>query len=90
MDVLTSTKKITLDDYPGFFYHKVTNSETMNQIETIRRYVHMLANEILDLCPSNRERSVALTELQKVSMFAIASLAITGEKQVPIGSNSEI
>jgi hypothetical protein len=75
----------TLHDYPGFFYHAVEDAQHIEDMIETRLLVQTLARHILARCPHNRERSLALTNLQQASMYAIAALALQGEMVVPEG-----
>lgn len=67
-------------DYPTLFYHTVApHSMAMQHMEGIRLQYLTLAQQVLTLCPPNRSRSLALTELEYSLMRAIQSLALTGE-----------
>jgi hypothetical protein len=67
-------------EYPTLFYHTVPpSSVAMQHMEQIRLRYLALAESILTLCPTNRSRSLALTELEYSLMRAIQSLALTGE-----------
>lgn len=67
-------------EYPTLFYHTVSpSSVAMQHMEQIRLQYLALAERILTLCPPNRSRSLALTELEYSLMRAIQSLALTGE-----------
>lgn len=69
-----------LEQYPTLFYHVVPqHSVAMDHMSYVRLKYLDLAQAILDLCPSNRSRSLALTELEYSLMRAIQSLAVTGE-----------
>jgi len=77
----------TLDSYPGLFYHAITNTETSEAMETVRlEYLHV-AQLVLDTCPQDRYRSLALTALEESLMRAIQSLAVQdpSTKVVPEG-----
>jgi hypothetical protein len=67
-------------DYPTLFYHVVEpGTVAMRHMGDLRLEYLTLAQHILDLCPPNRSRSLALTELEYSLMRAIQSLALTGE-----------
>lgn len=63
-----------------FTYHKPFGDQS-SRYETLRAQGKLMALEILRCCPSSRERSLALTKLQEVCMFANAAIAIN-EKQI--------
>lgn len=44
-------------------------------IEAVRAYVKDLGHEIITRCPDSREKSLALTNLEQASMWAVASIA---------------
>lgn len=67
-------------EYPTFFYHAVPpSSVAARHMELLRMHYIALAEQVLALCPPNRSRSLALTELEYSLMRAIQSLALTGE-----------
>jgi hypothetical protein len=69
-----------LAEYPTFFYHTVApSSVAMRHMELVRLQYITVATTLLRLCPANRSRSLALTELEYSLMRAIQSLALTGE-----------
>lgn len=55
-------------------YHKPKGNQT-DRYEAIRSKAKELAYLIDELCPSSRERSIAHTNLEQVSMWANASIA---------------
>src|SRR5262245_17715415 len=68
------------EEYPTLFYHQVPPSSIATRhMERLRLAYLALAEDILGLCPPNRSRSLALTELEYSLMRAIQSLALTGE-----------
>lgn len=68
------------NDYPTLFYHVVEpGTVAMQHMGNLRLLYIQLAEDILSLCPPNRSRSLALTELEYSLMRAIQSLALTGE-----------
>ena len=78
-------RKEDAQKHPGFFYHKVDEPETINRMESVRRYfIHTMAY-VSEHCPDGREKSSAITHLQTALMFAIGSLAMQGELQLPTG-----
>jgi hypothetical protein len=67
-------------EYPTLFYHTLPpGSVASRHMERIRVGFLALAEDILTLCPTNRSRSLALTELEYSLMRAIQSLAMTGD-----------
>lgn len=59
-----------------FTYHPpVDGINQTGRYEVIRSKALGLANTILSLCPPSRERSVAITKLDEVVMFANAAIA---------------
>lgn len=58
-----------------FTYHAPKNDQ-LARYQEIRGAAHNLAVIIDRDCPPSREKSLALTHLQEVSMFANASIAI--------------
>ena len=67
-------------DYPTFFYHVVkASSVATSHMGDVRCAYIALAELLLALCPPNRSRSLALTELEASLMRAIQSLALSGE-----------
>ena len=67
-------------EYPTLFYHQLPpGSVAAQRMEQIRTRYLLLAEDILTLCPPNRSRSLAVTELEYSLMRAMQSLALTGE-----------
>lgn len=67
-------------EYPTFFDHRVPrDSVAAAHMEALRLQYITLAEQVLTLCPPNRSRSLALTELESSLLRAIQSLALTGE-----------
>lgn len=58
-----------------YSYHAPKGNQT-ERYELIRTKTKELAQLINELCPNSRERSIAHTNLQQVSMWANASIAI--------------
>jgi len=58
-----------------FTYHAPKNNQ-LPRYQDIRGAAHNLAVIIEKHCPPSREKSIAITKLQEVSMFANASIAI--------------
>lgn len=68
------------EQYPTLFYHQVhSSSVAAAHMSHLRLSYLVLAEQILGLCPPNRSRSLAMTELETSLMRAIQSLAVTGE-----------
>ena len=63
-----------------FDYHRPT-TEQVEQISTIREGCKALHDLILTL-PSSRERSVAITKLEEVSMWANKSVIMSNEGEI--------
>ena len=67
-------------EYPTLFYHTVPPSSVATKHMTRLRLVYLdLAEEVLTLCPPNRSRSLAITELEYSLMRAMQSLALSGD-----------
>lgn len=66
----------TVDDYPGLFYHRITNPDTLATMDAIRLVYLRTAEEVLHLCPMHRYRSLALTDLEASLLRAIQCLAV--------------
>lgn len=58
-----------------FTYHSPKGDQPQ-RYEQLRNKAKELGLLINDLCPDSREKSIAITKLQEVSMFANASIAI--------------
>ena len=58
-----------------FTYHPVKEGQD-EKYKALRARGLEMAQLIFELCPSSRERSVAITKLQEVIMFSNASIAI--------------
>lgn len=57
-----------------FTFHPVKNDQA-ERYESIRSYARFFAGIINGLCPDSREKSLAITALEEVSMWANASIA---------------
>ena len=60
--------------------HNLTNHAPINdgivtRFETIRVAAKALGASILENCPDSRERSLALTNLEQTTMWAVAAVA---------------
>jgi hypothetical protein len=58
----------------NFTYHKPT-ADQQPKYEQLRDKARELGLLIVDLCPSSREQSLALTELESCVMWANAAIA---------------
>lgn len=58
----------------AFTYHPPKEGQ-INLYHRIRYEAHLLAEFIDDHCPENREKSIAITKLEEVVMWANASIA---------------
>lgn len=56
-----------------YAYHK-PSAAGLEKITALRQAFSDLTDKINELCPSSRERSVALTELETSAMWAIKSV----------------
>jgi len=82
---MSETPKVVLKDYGmteestrdlenRFTYH-TPNHDQPNRYVLIRTMAHEFAKMIMTRCPNSREKSLALTRLEEVSMWANASIA---------------
>lgn len=59
--------------------HNLTNHaptpDKVASIEELRAYAKSLGHAIADLCPPSREKSLALTNLEQTTMWAVAAIA---------------
>lgn len=74
MDQNEKNDKAVRDLEHRFKYHAPRDGQPA-KYETIRNGGLTLALGILELCPDSRERSLALTKLEEVVMWANASIA---------------
>jgi hypothetical protein len=51
------------------------SQEQHNRLKSIRTLAEALANAIVDLTPTGREQSLALTQLETASFWAAAAIA---------------
>ena len=56
--------------------HKPTD-EAIEKIEDLRNYAQMFAEKIAMVCPNSREKSLAQTNVEQATMWAVASIART-------------
>lgn len=59
----------------SFGYHK-PDPETAKTLSEIRKRSLDLARWLSSVCPNSRERSLAITRLEEVSMWAVKSLVV--------------
>lgn len=64
----------TLEDYPGLFYHKITDPDVLASLDQLRSAFQDLAAVVLATCPQNRYRSLALTDMEAASMRAVQAV----------------
>lgn len=57
-----------------FVYHP-PKADQIPRYEILRGYFKQLARDIENLCPDSRERSIAITKLEEVVMWANAAIA---------------
>ncbi|MCM3488794.1 hypothetical protein M3689_05670 [Alkalihalophilus marmarensis] len=58
-----------------FKYHAPKNQSTILSHETVRNECRHLANTLDEMLPNSREKSLAITKLEEVMMWANASIA---------------
>jgi hypothetical protein len=59
----------------NFKYHAPKNQETVLAHEAVRNECRHLANSLDTLLPNSREKSLAMTKLEEVMMWANAAIA---------------
>jgi hypothetical protein len=64
-----------------FTYHKPSGNQPERYVK-IREEAKKLAHLINDLCPTSREKSIAITNIQQAVQWANASIAIN-ENEIP-------
>lgn len=74
MQVYTPTPELVKRVRSDFTYHP-SNEEQGERMKAIRDNCYQLAHLILNLTPASREQSLALTNLEQVSMWANAAIA---------------
>lgn len=55
--------------------HPPRDADVIERFETIREYAKDFGHAIERLCPTSRERSLAMTNLEQTVMWAVASIA---------------
>lgn len=70
--------KKTIDN--NYQYH-APSEEQAKQYAKIRQEAKRLANIVNKLCPESREKSLSLTKLEEVVMWANASIARNSEAE---------
>ena len=63
-----------IDIEQRFWPHQLSQ-EQHNRLKSIRTLAEALANAIVDLTPTGREQSLALTQLEQASFWAAAAIA---------------
>jgi hypothetical protein len=58
-----------------FDYHPPRNQEVVEKHQDVRNHCHTLAQVLLDLIPDSREKSLAITKVEEVMMWANAAIA---------------
>jgi len=58
-----------------FNYHKPKKAETTDSHELVRRQCFYLAEVLYQVIPDGREKSLAITKLEEVMMWANAGIA---------------
>lgn len=74
----------------AFTYHQPATKDVSAQLDKIRAMHKALATKMHKLLPENREASLALTNLEQASMFAIAAVVReTGEPSTSVAVNGK-
>lgn len=55
--------------------HPPTSDDTIRYMEHIREVAKLCGTAIITTCPPSRERSLAITNLEQTTMWAIAAIA---------------
>jgi hypothetical protein len=63
------------------FEYQKPNSDQVERIEMVRHALKLAYNSIMGNCPPSRERSLAITKLEEVSMWANKSIVFEPEKE---------
>ncbi len=58
-----------------FAYHKPKNEQTTRNHDLVRNLCQDLAEELNEVVPEGREKSLAITHLEQVMMWANAGIA---------------
>lgn len=66
------------DQIENIWKYHVPKDGQPQKYESLREKAKELAFLINELCPESREKSIAFTNLQQVTMFANAAIAING------------
>lgn len=61
--------------YYNLTNHPPSNDDVTQRMEDIRVFAKGYATAILEECPESRERSLAMTNLEQTTMWAIAAIA---------------
>lgn len=61
-----------------FTYHPPAGHEEVGAYMTIREHALNYAEMLDEMCPDSREKSIAITKLEEVVMWANASIARRG------------
>lgn len=64
-------------------YHKVTNEQAIKMMEYVRKNIGTLFEDLEDLLPNGRSKSLALTHLEDVLMRSIQAIAIEHGECMP-------
>ena len=67
---------LTKEGIPNIFTYHTPKGDQTERYQRLRSEARTLAESIVDLCPSSREQSLALTNLQQAVMWANAAIAI--------------
>ena len=71
----TRRRKMTQDDIKNRFTYHSPSDDQISRYDEIRRFAKIFAELIDKDCPDSREKSLALTKLDEVVMWANASIA---------------
>jgi len=72
---LSADDKLTLESIENRFTYHAPQGDQSVRYERMRANAKSLATLILELCPDSRERSLAITKLEELIMWANAAIA---------------
>lgn len=62
-----------------FDFHPATSAEKRNEHTSVRQSCRELADHLDDALPEGREKSLAITKLEEVMLWANAAIARSGD-----------
>jgi hypothetical protein len=75
---------MTLDDFKLSLINHTPNVESQRRIEEVRKAARSFATTIFREIEPSRERSVALTELETATMWAVKAIVLPRQERLDV------